>query len=249
MDNTFLYAGEDLPKVWEAFGVTFYIKLDSYNKIYAIKFQSPENQVLYFDLLLKQVENEELDHLISSMGKKVYAQRDEKLDPLLFDRSLFQLREALLKLKGEVKLQQYDYNRIICRCAGIDLQTFQELFIQSHGNKKELVRKSNMLMTCGHCKDEFNFYYDNLQQISPENSNVDFSQLCEQVVESIIDFKTYTSVDLTGHDLTLVRLEQTHLIFKIKDAKKIAIDKLQNELVNFFSAKLNQVMTVELTLS
>jgi len=250
-NNFYRYRDEDLILSWNQNDVRLFYRLDSNNKIYTFRYDSPENLHSYFEYLGTYIQDKNVDCLAESLAHEIHAmiKKDNmEMNSLLINSALQCVKDSLFSLKGELRIPTVDPKKIICRCMRIDEAQFDLQFHHFKGVKKDLVLATNMMMTCGGCKKEFQEAFDMHTDNSRFTNGMSIGELYESLDESITKFREYTGLELEDMEIRLSDVDFPLVKLEVTPGQSIIIEEvLRRPLTNYLCAELKMIIELELT--
>lgn len=249
---SYLSNGE-LPEGHFTFGNNkIFFKLDSENKIFTFKYHCQDESLnSYFEFLGNYLQDKTIDELTLSYAHEIYGIIDkENIDviPFKLDLALSVTRQALKNLKQEGIATGIQSDEIVCRCNHIDLPNLKELFHRFKGSKKEIVKNSNIGMSCGTCREDFDCILKNLNGPQLYRDGKTTQELKVLIHESLTSFSDYSAQDLSEVEIEKIDIGPEKVILSIRVLKPgFDTNQLKVSLTNFLCSKLNMALEVDLT--
>lgn len=248
---------EGIPLSWSYRDVFFYIKLDSQNRIYRFAFRAPTNQQNAMKALGKIIADQNLDFLCESLLKRCLEFEKESMpllfqDPL-FQKSAYQLRQALLFLKGIPPDYlrrtefgtRYNPNDLLCTCVGVMKSEVSEYYRTYHANKKDFIKETDVSMNCGQCLNDLDSVWEEISKDSLLNMEVKLFELKNEFKNALSEFSEFTHLELAQNDLDIVEISDTKVTLRAtRDLRGIDQLKLDNALANYFNGHLQMNIKV-----
>lgn len=246
-----LFTGENIPVVTRNDSHAMYLKLDSRNKIFSFRYTAPSEQYFYFDFIGDFIQDKEVSFLIENLCSGVLSelmQKNPTYDNFLLDKSLLQMKRALAVLNGDINASNINPDKIVCRCSRVDLLEFSNEFLKSRGVKKNLIKSTNISLKCGSCKNEVDYFFNELTKHTDYIQGLGHEEVLELLRESLLNFKEYTALDFNDVGIKLVSFKKPiiELEVNLKGASLVRED-FEKPLSNYLCAQLNMLIELRLT--
>ena len=252
---------EGIPLAWSFRDVFIYLKLDSKNKIFRFTFKAPENQEMAFKALHDIILNQDLDYLCESLVKRsekvFYDNKSSNLKQWQsYQKSIFQLREALFSLKGEISWtslvsqmgKNIDARDLICNCIGIQRSDLVEYFRIHKGDKSDFIRMTNATMTCAQCTLSMEKAWSEIEKDASFVEKINLAEFKRKLSLALKDFKSFTHLDLGSRELEIVNLENSVVSVEITNNTStqdiLENSVIENALVNYLNGHLQLKLKV-----
>mgnify|MGYP003686771287 CR=1 FL=1 len=220
----------------------FFIKLDSKNRIYRVKF-FPLNIDRLAPYIGKVLE-ETIDLNIETVIHKMELSHD--LDKTCFEISeaRFLVREALTLAGHPGKYHHINKDQFICRCSKMDLSQFREEFDKAKGSLLSLRKTTKAGLFCGGCTPQLEKYSQLLQNSKIFYEGKTVEEIYDIVTDSFSGFKEYTGLDVNNLVIKLEKIELPKLQISFTHFEGEQ-KKLINTFENYLYSKLNFMIGID----
>lgn len=240
----FLYSGEDLPQVFSSEKFDLFLKLDSKNKVFKLKYRSDETDLYsYYDQISFALVDQHIDHLeklLTSLMKSDQSNYHLEISALRFYNALTQFLE-----KQKVT---YDSNEILCRCNSITLGEFESEVISFKGSETELKKNTNVAMICTSCDNAFKLHLNEFSRKHNLYMGHNVSQLLaeiNQLLES--EFPLISPEQFHEVKILCVDIAAPNIYLKLENIPNdFDSDQAKSTLNNYLSRELQLACELEL---
>jgi hypothetical protein len=240
-------------KEYQSFGaIKLFFKLDSNNKIYKFKYICSDIDLRsYFEFLGEYFQDKKFDDLTPSLAHDIYGlvkNNNYEVNSFKLDKAISLTRRALLNLKHEGIASGINANEVICRCNHIDLEGLKKIYQRNKGERKDIIRNSNISMTCGTCREDFDRF---LMALGSGDISIvgemaeDFTAVIHEALMSFNEYSAQNLIDIEVQDID-VELPRVTLSIKVFN-EEFDLDLFKVSLTNFLCSKLGMVIQAELT--
>ena len=221
---------------WQSEDVKIFLKLDAKNKIYKYHFFTSVPELFkQLDWIGIHILDKHIENLLNSCASTLQNKLPEAIG-LSWERVFYSLNKAFMAIVGDLSISTINADRIICRCAHLDEEALEQLFLKFNGDVKEIKRSSNMGLTCAECEP---LTKKLLQRLSYSNDGL--------LVYFRLKFPEYSPLSVCVDDFKSVKLDEDTICIEISNSYDEINEKLILSLENFFSSKLNRAIMVKLT--
>ena len=231
-----LYTGQDIKFKFSDKYSSVYLKLDSSNYVYDVRFESSRESCHgVLNLISSYIVDRHIDKLINSLANEVKdltSTHLHKFDAIDVEYSILLFRNSLRHYVGKFDVestQALNSEQLICRCAKTDLNLFEEMFLNSKGKKNEMIMQTNVSSFCTKCSDLVDGHFKLLEEKHKflKGEKIDF--WLSRIISLVSDFKIHENdsfkvavskidipkVDLiienaSSDDLNLIKRSLTH---------------------------------------
>ncbi|MFT6630306.1 MAG: hypothetical protein ACJAS4_000242 [Bacteriovoracaceae bacterium] len=229
-----------------------FFKLDSDNKIFQFRYSTSDTELNpYFEFLGTFFQDKKIDDLTLSLAHDVYGlveNKKYKYDPFKLDKALSLSRKALLNLKHDGIASGISTNEIICRCNHIDLEILKKYFKQFKGVRNDIIRNSNVSMTCGSCREDFDKYLVALSRGDIEVGDETAEDFTALIHEALMSFNEYSAQNLIDIEVRAIDVELPKVTLTIKVFnEEFDLEQFKVSLTNYLCSKLGMGIEAELT--
>lgn len=227
------------------------LKLDSQNRLYRISYGYFGELEVYLEFIAELICDKKFDEIEYQLAETVYTgltKTQLSYSSVLMDKALAIFLIHMRELKGFTLNPEEDKRYILCACLGLDRETFSQMFKETRGDKKELLKLSKMGMSCDSCENLFETEFKRNMGTSEFFLGMERDEARVKIQQLLMDFSDYTHLDLSSVNIFLVKAKANHITFEYElDENKTSLSDLKNALSNFYSAKLGSNIEVTLT--
>ena len=229
----------------------FELRFDSNDKLFQLKF------------LPTSKESEKLPSVIEqAISKLKVITQDKKLSELLIysyeefnnslkSQSLINLfLTALREYRGDTVLKDvkaYPLEHLVCRCNKLFKEDIRSLYQDVSGKRKELVKRSKLMMICSNCKPQAEELLDALKEEFYGAEKIqELSEKVTNLLKGFFENSTFSSEQI---ELNLDRIQDGGIrIVAYRSDKSVKKNELLQSLNDYFPSELLQVFEISLVL-